>query len=289
MYRVCFIEPREERIERSGRNRRAKAHDLPEVYWHIGPKPKPGLFGINTWKSQRRRERPQPGLPLAIPLVHVLNYLQDRPPWCCFAPDKAQVRCRPCLTKCYPQRLSNALTRCEMGWCWLQEKAAKLLEQQAQRADNLPLQQQQQSQKPSCSQATAAPQHTVAPEQAVGSSSADRSAPEQGTSEERLAGTLPLFRIPGLSLVLPTTAGHVDFAPLFLSKEQLDITWVRGSYLCTHVKVLEDGLQNTQQRQTTRWPLKHIWKPISEVGHGCDSPCWSWKSHEEKRVQGCQR
>ena len=35
--------------------------------------------------------RPQKGLPLALPLVHVLNYLQDRPPWCCFAPDPAQV------------------------------------------------------------------------------------------------------------------------------------------------------------------------------------------------------
>lgn len=29
---------------------------------------------------------------LPLPLVHVLNYLQDRPPWCSFVPDQAQVR-----------------------------------------------------------------------------------------------------------------------------------------------------------------------------------------------------
>ncbi len=34
---------------------------------------------------------PQKGLPLALPLVHALNYLQDKPPWCCFASDPAQV------------------------------------------------------------------------------------------------------------------------------------------------------------------------------------------------------
>ncbi len=41
-------------------------------------------------------------------------------------------------------------------------------------------------------------------------------------------GSLPVFRIPGLSLLLPTSVGQVDFSPLFLSKEQLDATWVRS-------------------------------------------------------------
>lgn len=40
------------------------------------------------------------------------------------------------------------------------------------------------------------------------------------------SGTLPVFKIPGLSLMLPTSAGHVDFAPLFLSHDQLHTTWV---------------------------------------------------------------
>lgn len=96
--RCRLIEPREARSQRSGGDRRAKAQQLPEVHWHTGPKPSPGFFGSNTWRKRRRRERPQSGLPLAIPLVHVLNYLQDTPPWCCFAPDKAQVRCRSCIT-----------------------------------------------------------------------------------------------------------------------------------------------------------------------------------------------
>lgn len=41
------------------------------------------------------------------------------------------------------------------------------------------------------------------------------------------SGVLPVFKIPGLSLILPTSAGHVDFAPLFLSYDQLHTTWVR--------------------------------------------------------------
>ena len=40
------------------------------------------------------------------------------------------------------------------------------------------------------------------------------------------SGMLPVFKIPGLSLMLPTSAGHVDFAPLFLSHDQLHTTWV---------------------------------------------------------------
>ncbi len=42
------------------------------------------------------------------------------------------------------------------------------------------------------------------------------------------AGSLPVFKIPGLSLTLPTSVGRVDFSPLFLSKEQLHATWVRS-------------------------------------------------------------
>lgn len=125
----------------------------------------------------------------------------------------------------------------ELVWCWLQEKAAKqCLEQQAQHAGGSPLLQQQ-SPVSSCPEAGAAPEPTLGAEQSKPGSSAGGSVREQGAPaiEEHLAGTLPLFRIPGLAVVLPTTAGHVDFAPLFLSKEQLDITWVRGSCLCTLV------------------------------------------------------
>lgn len=41
--------------------------------------------------KKAKTDGPQKGLPLALPLVHVLNYLQDQPPWCCFASDPAQV------------------------------------------------------------------------------------------------------------------------------------------------------------------------------------------------------
>ena len=50
----------------------------------------------------------------------------------------------------------------------------------------------------------------------------------------QLAGTLPVFRIPGLALQLPTAAGVVDFTPLFLSRRQLDDTWVRPLPFLSH-------------------------------------------------------
>ena len=168
--------------------------------------------------------------------MHVLNYLQDRPPWCCFAPDRAQVGYPPCLIRCHPEPISKACCLfVGVVWWELQEKAAKqCLEQQDQRAGSQLLQQQQQSPKGSCPEAAAALEPTRCPEHAMPGSYGGRSC-EQGAStvQEHLAGTLPLFRIPGLALVLPTTAGQVNFAPLFLSKEQLDITWVRCSCLCT--------------------------------------------------------
>ena len=39
-------------------------------------------------------------------------------------------------------------------------------------------------------------------------------------------GDLPVFGIPGIHISLPTAVGPVSFSPLFLSKEQLDRTWV---------------------------------------------------------------
>ena len=42
----------------------------------------------------------------------------------------------------------------------------------------------------------------------------------------RHGGDLPVFGIPGIHIRLPTAVGPVSFSPLFLSKEQLDRTWV---------------------------------------------------------------
>ena len=42
----------------------------------------------------------------------------------------------------------------------------------------------------------------------------------------RHGGDLPVFGIPGVHIRLPTAVGPVSFSPLFLSKEQLDRTWV---------------------------------------------------------------
>lgn len=44
-------------------------------------------------------------------------------------------------------------------------------------------------------------------------------------------GDLPVFGIPGIHISLPTAVGPVSFSPLFLSKEQLDRTWVSCSRL----------------------------------------------------------
>ena len=39
-------------------------------------------------------------------------------------------------------------------------------------------------------------------------------------------GEMPVFRLPGVQIKLPTAVGVVSFSPLFLSKKQLDRTWV---------------------------------------------------------------
>lgn len=44
------------------------------------------------------------------------------------------------------------------------------------------------------------------------------------------SGTLPVFQIPGLSISLPSTLGPIQFSPLFLTKEQLHLTWVCVTY-----------------------------------------------------------
>ena len=45
-------------------------------------------------------------------------------------------------------------------------------------------------------------------------------------SESTRRGEMPVFRLPGVQIRLPTAVGMVSFSPLFLSKEQLDRTWV---------------------------------------------------------------
>lgn len=42
-------------------------------------------------------------------------------------------------------------------------------------------------------------------------------------------GELPVFKLPGFNIRLPTIVGMVSFSPLFLSKEQLNRTWVSTS------------------------------------------------------------
>ncbi|CAL8472166.1 g11708 [Coccomyxa elongata] len=112
---------------------------------------------------------PQKGLPLALPLVHVLNYLQDRPPWCCFAPDPAQAK---------------ATKQC--------------IERQGRKRQD---------------------------ESNTSISDSDSRLDVVGENAALPSGVMPVFKIPGLSLMLPTSAGHVDFAPLFLSYDQLHTTW----------------------------------------------------------------
>ena len=53
-----------------------------------------------------------------------------------------------------------------------------------------------------------------------------QSAPPQERQYTPGKGDLPVFRIPGIQIKLPTAAGIVSFSPLFLSKEQLDRSWV---------------------------------------------------------------
>ena len=59
------------------------------------------------------------------------------------------------------------------------------------------------------------------------------------SSSSAYEGTVPVFRIPGLSLQLPTAIGDVHFAPVFLSKEQLDRTWV-GTVLQAKLGTIAD-------------------------------------------------
>ena len=65
-----------------------------KVHLHDGPSPR------WPWRPWRRREGAEPGLPFALPVGHVLNYLQDWPPWCGFVPDRAQVRPSPARCCC---------------------------------------------------------------------------------------------------------------------------------------------------------------------------------------------
>jgi hypothetical protein len=121
----------------------------------------------------------------------------------------------------------------------LQEEAAqRISQQQARRAARQQAPLPQPDSAPHAAAAAAAAVHGsgVAAEQPVGAAGGDgvaaageEAAPPPGlrSAADELQGTLPVFRIPGLALTLPTSAGAVDFTPLFLSKQQLDLTWVR--------------------------------------------------------------
>ena len=51
---------------------------------------------------------------------------------------------------------------------------------------------------------------------------------ESGSGFRR--GEMPVFRLPGVQIRLPTAVGIVSFSPLFLSKEQLTRTWVSAPF-----------------------------------------------------------
>ena len=56
-----------------------------------------------------------------------------------------------------------------------------------------------------------------------GATSAPNSVHDDDLAKE---ASLPVYSIPGIHIRLPTLAGTVSFTPVFLSKEQLDKTWV---------------------------------------------------------------
>ncbi len=49
---------------------------------------------------------------------------------------------------------------------------------------------------------------------------------------------LPVFRLPGVLVQLPTAVGIVCFSPVFLSKDQLDKTWVRQAHIAVYTILL---------------------------------------------------
>ena len=49
---------------------------------------------------------------------------------------------------------------------------------------------------------------------------------------------LPVFRLPGVLVQLPTTVGMVCFSPVFLSKDQLERTWVRQAHIAVYTILL---------------------------------------------------
>ena len=49
---------------------------------------------------------------------------------------------------------------------------------------------------------------------------------------------LPVFRLPGVLIQLVTAVGTVCFSPVFLSKDQLDKTWVRQAHMAVYTILL---------------------------------------------------
>ena len=61
----------------------------------------------------------------------------------------------------------------------------------------------------------------------ISSSTAQRGLRQESESIRR--GEVPVFRLPGVKIRLPTAVGMVTFSPLFMSKKQLSRTWVSNS------------------------------------------------------------
>ena len=75
------------------------------------------------------------------------------------------------------------------------------------------------------------------------------------------AGSLPVFRIPGLSLMMPTSVGHVDLSPVFLSKEQLLATWV-----CFHIHTVQFELLGKHTTNMHKMDLERFFL-LQGAGH----------------------
>jgi len=56
--------------------------------------------------------------------------------------------------------------------------------------------------------------------------------------ESGLGQDLPVFRLPGVLVQLPTAVGTVCFIPVFLSKDELDKTWVRQAHIAVYTILL---------------------------------------------------
>ncbi|KAK9803898.1 hypothetical protein WJX72_003071 [[Myrmecia] bisecta] len=73
--------------------------------------------------------------------------------------------------------------------------------------------------------------------------------PACSAGESAYEGTVPVFSIPGITLTLLTTLGPVEFRPLFLSKDQLDLAVVAVRKLVQHGYLARRRLDRLNRRR----------------------------------------